>query len=49
LWESRNVVAEGGVVDLVGRDTEESCCLVVWVGLELRIDLDDERGGDGGE
>jgi len=43
LWESRNVVAEGGIVDLVDEDAEESCGLIVRVLLELRVDLDDER------
>ena len=49
LREGGNVVSEGGVVDLVNEDTEESGGLVVRVGLELRIDLDDECGGDGRE
>ena len=49
LWEGRHVVAEGGVIDLVNEDTEESDGLIVWVRLELRVDLDDECGGDGGE
>ena len=49
LWESGNVVAEGGVVDLVDKNAEESSGLVVRVRLELRVDFDDERGGDGGE
>jgi hypothetical protein len=49
LWECGRVVAEGGVVDLVEKDAEESGCLVVRIGLELGVDLDDERRGDGGE
>jgi len=49
LWEGRNVVAERGVVDLVDQDAEEGRCLVVRVLLELRVDVDDECGGDGGE
>jgi len=44
LWEGRNLIPEGGVVDLVDQDTEESGGLVVRVRLELRIDLDDECG-----
>jgi len=47
--EGGKVVAEGGVIDLVGKDTEESSGLAVWVWLELRVDLDDECGGDGRE
>ena len=30
-------------------DTEESSGLLVWVWLEVRVDLDDEGGSDGGE
>jgi hypothetical protein len=49
LWEGWRVIAEGGVIDLVDKDTEESGGLVVWVQLKLGIDLDDECGGDGGK
>ena len=49
LWEGWNVIAEGGVVDLVDEDAEESSGFVIWVRLEVRVDLDDECGGDGGE
>jgi len=49
LRDSGNVAAEGGVVDLVDEDAEESGGLIVGVGLELGVDLDDECGGDGGE
>jgi len=49
LWEGWNVVAEGGVVDFVDEDTEESCGLIVWVLPKLRVDLNDKCGGDGGE
>ena len=49
LWEGWNVVTEGSVVYLVDEDTEESCCLVVRVLSELRVDLDDECGCDGRE
>jgi len=49
LWEGRNVVAERGVVELVDQDAEESRYLVVRVLLEVRVDVDDERRGDGGE
>jgi hypothetical protein len=49
LWEGWRVVAEGGVIDLVNKDAEESCSLVVRVWFELGADLDDECGGDGGE
>jgi len=49
LWEGGSVVSEGSVVDLVDEDTEESCGLVIWVLLEVGLDVDDERRGDGGE
>jgi hypothetical protein len=49
LREGRRVVAEGGVIDLVDKDAEESSGLIVRVWFKLRVDLDDERGGDGGE
>ena len=49
LWDSGNSVAERSVVHLVNEDTEESSRLLVWIRLELGIDLDDEGGSDGGE
>jgi len=47
LWDGENVVAEGGVIDFVGGDTE-SGGFIARILLELRLDIDDERGGDGG-
>ena len=49
LWDARYVVAKSGVVHFVNEDSEESGGLFVRIGLELRVDLDDERGGNGGE
>ena len=49
MWEGWRVVAEGGAIDLVNKDTEESSGLVVRVRLELGVDLDDKCGGDGGK
>ena len=49
LWEGGSVVAECSVVDLVNEDAQQSGCLVVRVGLELRVDLDDERRSYGGK
>ena len=49
LRDCGNVIAEGGVVDLVDEDAEESGSLFVGVWLELGVDLDDECGGDSGE
>ena len=49
LQESRNVVAEGGVVYLIDQDSEEGGGLVVRIRLELGADLDDEGGSYGGK
>ena len=49
MWERGRVVPKRGVVDLVDEDAEESNSLVTRVGLELRLDIEDECGGDGGE
>jgi len=44
-----NVIAERGIVNLVDENTEESGGFVVRVRLELRVEVDDECGGDRGE
>jgi len=49
LRNDGSVAAERGVVHLVDEDAEESGRLFVRIGLELRMDLDDEGGSDGGE
>jgi hypothetical protein len=49
LWESGRVVPEGGVVDLVKKKTEEGSGHVVRVLLDVGVDFDDERRGDGRE
>ena len=49
LWKGGSVVSEGGVVDLVDKDVEESNGLITRVGLELRLDVEDEGRGYGGE
>ena len=49
LWEGGGVVSEGGIVDLVDEDAEESNSLVTRVGLKLRLDVEDESRCDGGE
>ena len=49
LWKSGNIVSKGGVVNLVEKDTEEGVGLRTRVGLALRVDLDDECGGDCGK
>ena len=49
LREGGNIVSKRGAVDLLNEDAEEGSCLVVGIGLELRVDLDDERRSDSGE
>ena len=45
----RGVITEGGVVNLVDEDTEESGCPFIRVSLEPGVNLDDECGGHDGE
>ena len=47
MWESGNIISEGGVVDLVNKNTKERGGFVARIGLELGVDLDYERGSDG--
>ena len=49
LWESGGVVSERGVIDLVDENAEEGSGLFTRVGLKLRLDVEDESRGDGGE
>ena len=49
LREGGSVVSEGGVVNLVDKDAEESDGLITRVGLELRLDVENECRGDCGE
>ena len=49
LGDGGSVVAKGGVVNLVDQDPEEGGGLVIRVRLEFRLDINDERRGDGGE
>ena len=49
LRKGRNFAPEGGSVDLVDKKAEESGSFIGWVGLELGVDLDDERGGNSRE
>ena len=49
LWESGNIVSEGGVIDLVDEDAKEGGSLVVGIRLKLRVDLNDKRGSHCGE
>ena len=49
IREGRDDVSKRGIVDLVDQDSQERVGLVVGIGLKLRVDLNNERGGDGGE
>ena len=49
MWEGRNIVSEGGVIDFVDEDAKEGRSLVVGVWLEAGVDLNDECGGDSRE
>ena len=49
LGESGDISSEGGVVNLVNKDAKEGGSLITRVRLKLRVDLDDERGGNGRE
>jgi len=49
LWEWRHLAAKCCVVHLINKDAEEGGGIFVRVGLKLRVDLDDERRGDGRE
>ena len=49
LGKGGGVVSERGVVDLVNEDAKESGSLIARVGLELRLDIENESRGDGRE
>ena len=49
LRKGRNVAAEGGVVYLIDQDPEEGGGLIVRIGLELGVDVDDEGRSHCGE
>ena len=46
---NRRVVAKGGVINFIDQDTEQSSSLIIWVRLELGLDVDDECRGDSRE
>ena len=46
LRDGGNIISEGGVVNFVDKNTKEGSSLFVGIRLKLRIDLDDECGGD---
>jgi len=48
-WDGRSFVWDGRLVEGEKDRTEEGCGLLVRIGLETRVDVDDEGGADGGE
>jgi hypothetical protein len=48
-WNGGGFVRDGGLVEGEKDCAEEGCRLLVRIGLELRVDVDDEGGTDGGE
>ena len=49
LGKGGGVASKRGVVDLVDEDAEEGGSLIAGVRLELRLNIEDKSGGDGGE
>lgn len=49
LWDWRDSAAKGGVIHLIKEHAKEGGGLRVWVRLELGVDVDAKRGGDGRE
>ena len=49
LWKGGNVAPECGIIELVDEDAEKGDSLVTRVGLQLRVDLDDEGGSNSGK
>ena len=47
MRESGDIISEGGVVNLVNEDPQECRGFVARIGLELWVDFDYKRGGDG--
>jgi len=48
-WHGGGLVRDGRLVEGEEDRTEEGCRLLVRIGLETRVDVDDEGGADGGE
>ena len=48
-WNGSGFVRDGRLIEGEEDRTEEGCGLIVWIGLETRVDVDDERGANGGE
>ena len=48
-WYDGGFIRDGGLVEGEKDCTEDGCGLLVWIGLEPRVDVDDEGGTDSGE
>jgi len=48
-WNGGGLTGDGGLIEGEGGGTEEGCRLVVRIGLEVGMDVDDESGADGRE
>ena len=46
MRESGDVVSEGGVVELINKKAKEGGSILVGIGLELGVDLNDECGSN---
>jgi len=47
--DSGGLTGDGGLVESEEDLAEEGNGLRIWIGLEVRMDIDDESGADGGE
>ena len=48
-WDGRGLTGDGGLIESDEDRTEEGGGLLVRIGLEVRMDIDDEGRADGGE
>ena len=48
-WDGRGLTRDGGLIESEEDRAEEGGGLLVRIGLEVRMDVDDECGADGGE
>ena len=48
-WNGGGLTWDGGLIESEEDGTEEGGGLVIWIGLEVRTDIDDESGADGRE
>ena len=48
-WDGRGLTRDGGLIESEENCAEEGGRLLVRIGLEVGMDIDDEGGADGGE